>query len=116
MNDVHVITVKKSRKYGGLYVFDDITKGLIKEPFVTDASAVIDDLKKMKKIKGNSITIMFSKSYIPRCDETLVLVKKHRDRYAVKNLVTGKYDIKEYVKGKYVSGTYVTTTGKSLWL
>ena len=116
MNDVHIITVKKSRKYGGLYIFDDLAKGLVKEPFVTDASAVIDRMKKDKGIKGSNVTIMFSKTFLPKNDEVLVLIKKLRERYAIKDSTTNKFIIKEYVNGKYVSGTYKTSKDETLWL
>lgn len=116
MNAVHVITVRKTRKYGNLYIFDDLDKGLIKEPFVTNASAVIDRMKNDKKIKGVRVTLMFANTFLPGYDEVLVLTKKHRERFAVKDPNSGDFIIKEYARGKFVSSTYVTSKQETLWL
>ena len=61
----------------GLWVFDDESVGLIKEPFVSGMPEIIELFIKEKEIQNakNGFTILFSAQKFPDSDITLSLVE-----------------------------------------
>ena len=67
---MNAIMVILPYKYQGLWVFDDATVGLVREPFIAGADAIIDKALEQKGIKNgaNGFRLLFSVHPFPGYD------------------------------------------------
>lgn len=74
MNAINVI---KPYKWEGMWVFDDEKVGLVKEPFVEDASQMIETVLALKKVKNaeNGFLLLFSDKQFKGADIVVEWVK-----------------------------------------
>jgi hypothetical protein len=59
------ITVIAPYKYQGIWVFDDARVGLVQEPFVDDANAIIDAMTADISNASSGFTMIFSANAFP---------------------------------------------------
>jgi len=63
-------------RYSGMWVFDDESKGLDKEPFVSGADAIIDRLVSEIPDAANGFTMVFSAEPFPGYQASAVWVRQ----------------------------------------
>lgn len=63
-------------KYNGTWVFDDVDRGLIKEPFVAGIDKILDKLTQYIPDADKGFKLLFSESYLPKADVKLVWMRK----------------------------------------
>ena len=73
------IQIIKPYLYAGTWVFDDETTGLIREPFVEGADAIIDLMVKDMEYAEEGFKLIFSDSPFPNYQLELKRVKKEFD-------------------------------------
>ena len=74
---MNAISVIYPYKYEGLWVFDDESTGLVKEPFISGADTVIDLALEAKGIHGdNGFRLMFSASEFPGYDYRFIWIRE----------------------------------------
>lgn len=90
--------------YRGLnaWVFDDVERNIVHEPFVRGATELIDFHLERKGIKSEKPILQFSKSYIPHADIVLTCV----NRYTRTGLNEGDFS----------SGDFIDQSGNQCWL
>lgn len=73
MNQIHTI---HPYKYHGQWVFDDKSKGLDKEAFVSGADVILDELAKHLLDYEKGFTLLFSSSMFPSSTTSLFWERK----------------------------------------
>jgi hypothetical protein len=82
------IQVLELRRMGNTWVFDDLTRGVVNEPFVAGVPTIIDHLLKKKGITERTIHAFFSDGEFPDADICLTFIKEelHGAWYKFQNM------------------------------
>lgn len=72
------IQVLEIRKTGCTWVFDDASKGVVNEPFVSGVPTIINHILDNKKIVESTVQAFFSQSKFPGADACLTFVKREK--------------------------------------